>query len=86
MGGAIIGAVVGAAITYWLMLPPSGTYTLYRTSTLGPARIHVATFDAKESDPNYNQGNCKMVVRYLLEVPGVPPGYYWCELGAYRPG
>jgi hypothetical protein len=60
------------------------TYTLYRTSTLAPMRVHVATFDAEGEPESYNRGNCEMVVKYLAQQPEVPDGYYWCEPGRFR--
>ena len=63
---------------------PDQIFTLYRTSPVGQERIHVATFDAAGEAPDYNHGNCEMVVRALSNEPGVPAGYYWCEPGKYR--
>lgn len=74
------------------------TYTLVRSSPadalarkLGrgpvvdgepPLRIHVATFDAKES-PAYNAENCETAARLFQEQPGVTIRY-WCEKGRFR--
>ena len=41
-------------------------FTLYRNSFLdSSARVHWATFDADESDRNYNRNNCEMAARLL---------------------
>lgn len=61
----------------------SETYTLYRSSALQPnARIHVATFDADESEA-YNSENCRTAVSLFSEQPGILVRY-WCEKGEYR--
>ena len=66
----------------------SNVYTLYRTSpTAGEihgekARIHVATFDAAQSE-EYNRLNCE-TARQLFAAEGVTVRY-WCEKGRYRP-
>ena len=67
-------------------------YTLYRTSSMDPTmRVHFGTFDAHESDPTYNQGNCEMTARLLtanmkaLNGADYNPALgFWCEPGAYR--
>ncbi|MDK9721247.1 MAG: hypothetical protein OEL53_08700 [Rhodospirillales bacterium] len=60
-------------------------YTLYRTSPLDPnMRIHMATFDADESSPTYNQENCQLAADLFTKQPGVTVRY-WCEKGRYRP-
>ena len=66
----------------------SNVYTLYRNSpTVGEihgekARIHVATFDAAQSE-EYNRVNCE-TARRLFAGQGVTIRY-WCEKGRYRP-
>ena len=66
------------------------TFTLYRNSPLDRSiRVHWATFDADESDPNYNRNNCEMAARLLnanlgasAEKEGKPPYPdvgFWCE-------
>lgn len=57
-------------------------YTLYRGSPAGPLRIHVATFDADESN-GYNFENCRQTARLFKDQPGVTVEY-WCEKGKYR--
>lgn len=72
----------------------SPTYTLYRNSDVDTSlRVHWATFDASESDPNYNGNNCNMAARLLnanlrasAEAEGLQPYFgvgFWCELGGY---
>jgi hypothetical protein len=63
--------------------PHSGTYTLYRSSTTGPMRIHVATFDS-DAPEEYNRENCQVAVGLFAAQPGVKVRY-WCEKGRYRP-
>ena len=47
------------------------TYTLYRSSVVLPnARIHVATFDAKESEA-VNRENCDIARDLFAKQPGV---------------
>jgi hypothetical protein len=63
----------------------SETFTLYRASTLDPMmRIHMATFDAAESGPTYNQENCQIAADLFSTHPGVTVRY-WCEKGLFRP-
>jgi hypothetical protein len=73
------------------LLQPSHDYTLYRTSSMDRTlRIHWASFDAHESDPNYNLANCEMAARLLnanmktLGGEDYDPGQgFWCEAGGY---
>jgi hypothetical protein len=59
------------------------TYTLYRSSPIEESgRIHVATFDADESE-NYNRENCNLAARLFQAQPRVQTRF-WCEKGAYR--
>lgn len=61
-----------------------GVYTLYLHSNLYQSRrIHVATFDAKES-ANYNRENCEIAARLFGSQPGIV-ARYWCEEGRFRP-
>lgn len=77
-----------ACLTVVLLLAGCGegagaTYTLYRSAILGSAdRVHVATFDAKESS-DYNQINCETTRGLYQSQPGVTVRY-WCERGRYR--
>lgn len=57
------------------------TYTLYRTGLDG-SRVHVATFDANESDA-YNNENCLTAMELFQSQPGVSVRY-WCERGRYK--
>jgi hypothetical protein len=74
-------------------------YTLYRNSGASvslerPVRIHVATFDASESDPAFNRDNCAMSSRlYNANIVALTPLSpsnpvqrvgFWCEAGPYR--
>lgn len=70
------------------------TFTLYRNSFIQTSlRIHFATFDAAESDRNYNRNNCEMVARLLnanvdasAEEEGKPRDAslgFWCEPGNF---
>ena len=77
-----------AACTASLLLagcsgPHSGTYTLYRGSTAGSMRIHVATFDS-DAPEEYNRENCQVAMDLFQKQPGVKVRY-WCEKGRYRP-
>ena len=74
------------------------TYTLYRNSSIAvalnkQARIHVAMYDAGESNPDFNRGNCKMSARLhnanileqnpLSENSPIQRVGFWCEDGGY---
>jgi hypothetical protein len=62
----------------------SDTYTLYRSSHLDPSkRIHVATFDARESG-TYNFENCSLASD-LYNAQDEIRVRFWCEKGRYRP-
>lgn len=58
------------------------TYTLYRSSTTGPMRIHVATFNSNDG-VEYNRENCQVAMGLFQRQPGVKVRY-WCEKGRYR--
>jgi hypothetical protein len=69
-------------------------FTLYRNSGLDTSvRVHWATFDANESDRNYNRNNCEMAARLLNAnidasaraegSDGDPVVGFWCEPGGY---
>lgn len=71
------------------------TATLYRNSPYSAdLRVHFATFDVKDSNPNFNISNCQMVARLLnanvtaaVRATGKdrdPRFGFWCEVGAYR--
>ncbi|TRC98420.1 hypothetical protein FJV76_25010 [Mesorhizobium sp. WSM4303] len=57
------------------------TYTLYRGSLTGEMRIHVATFNATESEA-YNHENCQIAADLFQAQPGVLVRS-WCEKGRY---
>lgn len=69
---------------------PSNTYTLYRDGAsnsqlgvdLSAMRIHVASFDASESE-DYNLDNCQTAQQLFQSQPGVTVRY-WCEKGRYK--
>ena len=59
-------------------------YTLYRTSPVDASmRLHVATFDAKETEA-YNRENCLLAANLFALQPGVKARYF-CEKGRFRP-
>ena len=77
----------------------TSSYTLYRNSGLSvalnkPVRIHVATFDADESNPTFNRNNCAMSSRlYNANIIALTPLSstnpiqrvgFWCEAGKYN--
>jgi hypothetical protein len=58
-------------------------WTLYRSALMNDgSRVHVATFDASDTDRIYNQTNCE-IVRDAMAPKG-PAVRYWCEQGRYR--
>ena len=78
-------------------------YTLYRDSAASEKiygedidskwhRVHLATFDAKGMDSDYNRSHCNRVrnfydnewMRYYDEKPD-DWSNFWCEKGRYRP-
>lgn len=74
-------------------------YTLYRNSGISvaidkPVRIHVASFDAGESNPVFNRRNCAMASRLynanliaLTPLSALNPIQrvgFWCEAGKYK--
>jgi hypothetical protein len=79
--GLLIGLFLLAGCS--LDKPDDGnSYTLYRGSTAGPMRIHVASFDASDGD-DYNRDNCDIARRLFQAQSGVTVRY-WCEKGRYR--
>lgn len=65
-------------------VPSGDVYTLYRNSVLDPSmRVHMATFDAKDSDNSYNQQNCMLAAKLFQGQPGVATTF-WCEKGGYK--
>jgi hypothetical protein len=57
-------------------------YTLYRTYVgKSDGRVHLATFDAKESK-SVNQGNCQATAD--LWNKREKSAKFWCELGRYK--
>lgn len=58
-------------------------FTLYRNSvTDGNMRLHVATFDATETE-EYNRGNCEQAQQLFQSQQGVKTKF-WCEKGRFR--
>lgn len=62
---------------------PGPVYTLYRNSLAVQGRVHIATFDAKESG-SYNMENCNLAVKLFQSQPGVSVRF-WCEPGSFKP-
>lgn len=61
-------------------------YTLYRDSNiLNSARIHVATFDAVESNEEYNKINCLRARDLFAKQEVLSPVNWWCEKGYFQP-
>ena len=59
-------------------------FTLYRNSPIDASmRIHVASFDAHDSSPAYNQENCTVVLDLMQRQPAVT-ARYWCEKGRFK--
>ncbi len=59
------------------------TYTLYRSSlTDANLRVHVATFDAAESE-EYNRENCTLAAKLFVSQLDVRTKF-WCEKGRYK--
>jgi hypothetical protein len=93
------GAVVIAAAVLASACTPQAShdaekFTLYRNSFMDHSmRVHWATFDAAESDRNYNRNNCEMAARLLnanvaasARAEGKEPDAslgFWCEPGGY---
>ncbi|WP_140870684.1 hypothetical protein [Sphingomonas oligophenolica] len=92
---AILFAVLSAAALLGCSAGNGSTATLYRNSPFDASlRVHFASFDASESDPNYNIGNCRMVSRLMnanitasAKAEGKPrdeSAGFWCEEGGFR--
>lgn len=60
-----------------------GAYTLYRSSVIGPERIHVGSFDTKGGN-DYNEANCRLAGDLFQQQPGVKVRF-WCEKGRFKP-
>jgi hypothetical protein len=62
-------------------------YTLYTNSIIVYERTHIATFDADQSDPQYNAINCDVIQERenRMAIAEGRPIKYWCEKGYYRP-
>jgi hypothetical protein len=90
-----LGIVAAVAVTSCSSQAPGAErFTLYRNSFMDHSmRVHWATFDAAESDRNYNRNNCEMAARLLnanaaasarAEGKEPDPGLgFWCEPGGY---
>jgi hypothetical protein len=58
-------------------------FVLYRNSVTDEnMRIHVATFDATESEA-YNRGDCEQAQVLFQGQPGVKTKF-WCEKGRFK--
>ena len=77
----LVGVVLGWFGRSWTL--DRTTFTLYRNSVTDSAmRIHVATFDANETDA-YNNENCGQAQTLFQQQPDVKTKF-WCEKGPYR--
>jgi hypothetical protein len=67
-------------------VPEDRVYTLYRSSTVTDERLHMATFDAAQSDLFYNLTNCEASRRVEQEEQHQRGTVikFWCEKGYYR--
>lgn len=75
--------VVMFVLVFLVGCKDSNVFSLYRSSPLDPSmRIHLATFDADESSPNYNQENCEIAAGLFAQQQGVSVRY-WCEKGEF---
>ena len=62
----------------------ASTYTLYRSEGVGDAaRIHVATFDARDEEDGYNRAGCERT-RELYQVQPTNRARFWCEPGRFK--
>lgn len=58
-------------------------FTLYRSSVVDPTmRVHIATFDAEQRSPTYNQENCWTAADLFMSQEGVSVRF-WCEPGRH---
>lgn len=83
MGGGMRLLVTCAALLLATCKDADSVFTLYRNSTTGPMRIHVATFDATEP-AGYNHENCEAARNLFAAQHGVRVRY-WCEQGRFGP-
>lgn len=90
----VVGLIILSACNSQSSGSQAGAYVLYRNSNFDTSvRVHWATFNARESDPNYNANNCGMAARLLnanlaasakAEGKAPHPGLgFWCEPGTY---
>tara|TARA_R110000772_G_scaffold18400_6_gene51399 strand:- start:9619 stop:9987 length:369 start_codon:yes stop_codon:yes gene_type:complete len=94
-GTVIFMVIAGLAIWWWFFAKDEENIaTLYRNSEIDHSmRIHVATFDAEESDKKYNINNCEMSARLRnanivalinsSEKSHSQDVGFWCEIGSY---
>ncbi|SDV49843.1 hypothetical protein SAMN05216551_109185 [Chitinasiproducens palmae] len=65
-------------------LAHADVFTLYRSSrVLENARLHVATFDAKDPTGEYNRSNCEIAADLFQHQDGVKTRF-WCEKGSFH--
>ena len=91
----LIFVLVVAASACERRLEETPSFTLYRNSPTDQSlRVHWGTFDARDSDPNYNQNNCMMAARLLNANANASEFIrggkettshvgFWCEPGRY---
>lgn len=88
----LMGSIIISCATVSGCADDSGAkiYTLYRNSSIAnDMRIHVATFDANETDRFYNRNNCEMSARLRnANVKAFDPDSdqkagFWCEPGKF---
>lgn len=77
--GGLAAALLGGLCLAGCGDDAGSTYTLYRTAYLGSEKVHIATFDARQSD-DYNHTNCEIARELFQSHPGVL-ARYWCEAG-----
>lgn len=89
---ALLSAALGVISCDPVGVPASGanegaTFSLVRSSTAAPMRIHVATFDANVGGENenrsYNSENCEIAKNLFESQQGVRV-LYACEEGRFN--
>jgi hypothetical protein len=85
MGKLVLATFIQLVISIQALAGDGNIYTLYRGSAAAnssASRIHIATFDANESE-EYNRENCFIAAELFMKQPGVLVRY-WCEKGRYK--
>ena len=59
----------------------------HQNSVFTEERVHIATFDADQSDPSYNAINCEAIRERedRMAITEGRPIRYWCERGTTDP-